>query len=166
MRRSLSVFLLVLCILMTSCAARKNITCESVLEAALKLCNGQSKLNGQVLLLSADEGSLEYFSEDIRAQMYGERALGLCFPKIEDCAVFTSAHIPEEIAVFKCYSYSDTDEVSKMCLERADEIKVALRGSVWAEKAEKIRVTIHRRFVVFSFTDNPEIIEKRVRELI
>ena len=165
MRRSLSVFLLVLCILMPSCAARRNITCESLLGEVLKLCEGEAKRNGQVFLLSAEEGSLEYFSEDIKAQMYGERAVELYFRLVEDCAVFSSAHIPEEIAVFKCYSASDTDDVAKMCLERADEIKVALRGSAWAEKTEKIRVTIHRRFVVFSFTDNPEIIEKRVREL-
>ena len=165
MKRSLSIFLLVLCLALSSCSS-KSASCSDILSGLIDLGSEEAKRNGQVFLLSAEEGRIEYFSEENRALMYGAEAVEHCFSKIEDCAVFTSSHTPEEIAVFKCYSASDTDKIAKMCLSRADNIKIALRGSAWQEKSEKIRVTIYRRFVVFAFTDQPEIIESRVRRLV
>ena len=122
--------------------------------------------NGQIFLMDADEGQFEYFSDATKALMYGENSLKNYFPKIEDCAIYVSSHIPEEVAIFKCYSRSDVDEIVKMCLERADMIKVSLRGSSWQEKTEKIRVTVHRHFVVFSFTDDSQGIERRIKNLV
>ena len=162
-RRSLSVFLLVLCMLLVSCSARGDIDCSTVMS---KLLGESLEKNGSVFLLGADEGSLEYFSDEIKLLMYGENSLDRYFPKIEDCAVYVSSHIPEEIAVFKCYSRSDTDEIAKMCLERADMIKVSLRGGAWKSKTEKIRVTIHRQYVVFSFTDDPQEIERKIKNMV
>ncbi len=164
MKRSLSIFLLVLCLALSSCSSA-NASCVDILSGLIDLGSEEARKNGQVFLLSAEEGEAEYFSVQNQALMYGEEAVEHCFLKIEDYAIFTSSHTPEEIAVFKCYSVSDTDEIAKMCLDRADSIKVSLRGSVWQEKSEKIRVTIYRRFVVFAFTDQPEIIENRVRRL-
>ena len=162
-RRSLSVFLLVLCILFASCTARENMDCSAIIS---KLMGESAEKNGRVFLLGAQEGNLEYFSDDIKKLMYGENSLERYFSKIEDCAVYVSSHVPEEIAVFKCYSRSDTDEIAKMCLERADMIKVSLRGGAWRSKIEKIRVTIHRQYVVFSFTDDPQEIERKIKNML
>ena len=131
-----------------------------------KLLGESVEKNGSVFLLGADEGSLEYFSDEVKTLMYGENAIERYFSKVEDCAVYVCSHIPEELAIFKCYAASDTDEIAKMCLERADMIKVSLRGGAWKSKTEKIRVTIHRHYVVFSFTDDPEGIEKRIKNLL
>ena len=165
MKRSLSIFLLVLCLALSSCSS-KNASCVDILSGLIDLGSEEARKNGQMFLLSAEEGQIEYFSAQNQVLMYGKEAAEHCFSKIEDCAIFTSSHTPEEIAVFKCYSASDTDEIAKMCLSRSDDIKIALRGSVWQEKSEKIRVTIYRRFVVFAFTDQPEAIESRVRGFV
>ena len=159
-KRSLSVFLLVMCMLLVGCSSQKNISCERVLSHVLADMAVNTERNGQVFLLSADEGQIEYFPDQTKMLMYGENSLKNCFPKIEDCAIYVSAHILEEVAIFKCYSSSDTDEIVKMCLERADMIKVSMKGSSWQEKTEKIRVTVHRHFVVFSFTDDSQEIEE------
>lgn len=165
-KRLLPIFLMILCFLLTSCASQKNISCDAVLSKLLTVSGEAPRRNGQVFLLGAEEGRIEYFSDENKALMYGDNALKHCFPRIEDCAIYVSAHIPEELAVFKCYSSSDTDEIVKMCLERADMIKVTLRGSEWQEKAEKIRITTYRRFVVFSFTDHSEKIESKLKEML
>ena len=148
---------------LVSCSSRGDMDCSTVISSLL---GDNPEKNGSVFLLGADEGSLEYFSDETKRSMYGESSIERYFPKIEDCAVYASSHIPEEIAVFKCYSRSDTDEVAKMCLERADMIKVSLRGGAWKSKTEKIRVTIHRRYVVFSFTDDPQEIESRIKNMV
>lgn len=162
-RRSLSVFLITLCLLLVSCSTQKSASCDVIISRVLA---ENAEKNGQIFLLGAEEGRLEYFSDQTKMLMYGENSLKNYFSKIEDCAVYVSSHIPEELAIFKCYSRSDTDDIVKMCLERADMIKVSLRGSSWQEKTEKIRVTAHRRFVVFSFTDDPQRIEERIKNLL
>ena len=165
MKKLLPVFLL-LALLLSGCSSGKDINCETVLIKALAYTGGLSRENGRIFLLSAEEGSAEYFSDENKAILYGKKALEYSFEKIEDCAIFVSSSFPEEIAVFKCYSSSDTGEIASFCLSRADDIKVALRGTEWSAKAGRIRVSIYRRFVFFVFTEDPGRIEEKLRELV
>lgn len=165
-KKTLPVFLIILALLLTSCSAQSDKQCDAVLSRLLALNSENPARNGRIYLMSAAEGQIEYFSEEDKMLMYGENAYKHCFPKIEDCAIFVSVRIPEEIGVFKCYSSSDTDIVARMCLERADMIKVTLRDSQWRQKSENIRVCVHGHFVLFIFSDEPQRIESRFRELV
>lgn len=157
---------LVLSIIFAGCSLRRTADCEQLLLKMLIHTEGASRENGSIFLQKAEEGSIEYFSDENKAILYGDKAVEYSFEKIEDFAIFISARFPEEIAIFKCYSSSDTSEVAKMCLLRADKIKVALKGTEWEEKSTGIRVSVHKRFVIMSFTDQPQMLEDKLRALI
>ena len=111
--------------------------------------------NGKVFLKKADEGDTFFISEKIKRTMYGERFLE-AIKKTEDFAIYVSASNPYEIAVFKCYSKNDTEDILQMCYERADEIKVALRFGKWEEATKGILIRGYKNYVVFLFTDSSE----------
>ena len=164
MKKLLPVFLLIAFII-SGCSARKDMGCEDIMIRMLCYTNESSRENGKIFLLSAQEWENEYFSDENKAILYGDKAFEHSFEKIEDCAIFVCSRYPEEIAIFKCYSRSDTKEITQMCMLRADSIKVALRGTEWSEKAEMIKISVHKRFVIMSFTDDPAKIEEKLRAL-
>ena len=166
MKKLLPVFLIILSLLFTSCNLGGQRRCEDILLELLPYTSGDSRDNGSIFLLSAKEGSAEFFSKENKAMLFGENALEHSFSKIEDCAIFISSRYPEEIAVFKCYSSSDTDEVVKMCLERADSINVALRSTEWSDKAQSTRISVVSKFVLMALTDEPDRIEEKMRSAI
>ena len=111
--------------------------------------------NGMVFLKNADEGDAFYISEKIKKTMYGERFVE-DLDKTEDFAIYVSASNPYEIAIFKCYSRNDTEDILQMCYERADEIKVALRFGKWEEATKGILIRGYKNYVVFLFTDSAD----------
>lgn len=165
-KKALPVFLIIFAFVFVSCSERGGKSCDAVLSELLTVVGENQEKNGRIYLMSAYEGQIGYFSDGDKILMYGENAYEHCFPKIEDCTLYVSARIPEEIGVFKCYSRSDTDTVAKMCLERADMIKVVLRDSQWREKSENIRVCVHGHFVLFIFSDNPQRIESKFKAIV
>jgi hypothetical protein len=111
---------------LSSCGGKEKSTSE-MLEAVLseieKLPEGSFIREGSV------EGSDEYLSEDLCTTLYGERAVSDVFPLIEDFAIYLcSFEYPFEVAIFKCYSRSDTDSVAEMCFLRGDVVKVLLHS--------------------------------------
>ena len=100
--------------------------------------------------------------------LYGENRVCQLFDgnKIEDYAMFFSTRGVGEIAIFKCYSRTDTREVARMCLERADEIKVLLHKSEWREKSESIKIIISGQHVLMAFAQNTEKVESKFKSLI
>ena len=112
--------------------------------------------------------------------MYGEKRVSECFEsgkggegenvggfgKIEEYSLFISSRPIGEVAIFKCFSRSDTDLVARMCLERADAIKVALNFTELEKKSETIRVQIRGRYVLFVFADHPDEISEGFLKLV
>lgn len=160
------VFIFLISVFCTGCSSGEDAHCEDILPELLAVSGEDFEGNGEIYFGNSAEGELGYLSESMKAKLYGESEAELAFSKIEDYALFLSSRVPGEIAIFKCYSASDTDTVAAMCLERADTLKVALRGSEWEGKSEKIRVTIHRRYVVMSFTDHSQKVIDRFRSLV
>ena len=164
MKRYLSIvciFVLLFC----SCAAKNeertfDILCELIAYA------GESEENSVLYSSLADFGELGYMDEDVKKDLYGEKYIEEHFPLLEEYAICISGRQTCEIGLFKCRSRSDTDSIAQMCLERADEIKVALRGSALEEKAKAIRIEIHGRFVLFSFSDRSDEIAEYFIDLV
>ena len=111
-------------------------------------------------------GELGYIDDSVKRTLYGEKYVEECFPLMEEYAISVSGRYAGEIAVFKCYSRSDTDVIAQMCLERADLIKVALSGTELEEKSRAIRTEIHGRYVLFSFSDHSDKIAEYFLRLV
>jgi hypothetical protein len=118
--------------------------------------------NGEIYLCGAQEGDIGYASRDLLVTLYGEKNVEEYFTVISDYAIYISAREPGEIAIFECFSRSDTDLVAAMCFERSDELKVALRGG----KDEEIQVKVYSRFVILCFTESSEKLCEHFAKLI
>lgn len=165
MKKALFVFLLILSVLLCSCKGGE-ISADSVLNRMLALGGEGMEDSGVLFSSSAEENTIGYMSDENKRTMYSEKARSDCFLKIEQFAIFVSAHGVCEIAVFKCYSASDTDTIIEMCAERADTVKVALRGSVWEEKSKNVRIAVSGRWVAFVLCDEAEKAEECFNRLV
>ena len=164
-KKALLIFILIFALMLCSCQRKRQNTSD--LLADLINVSGESlEGNGIFYFSEALEGELGYFSKADQLLMYGKDNVEYNFDKIESCAVFLSSRAPSELAIFKCYSASDTDDVERMCLERADDIKVALYNTQWREKTEGISVIAYKHYVLFSFVENGVGVERRFKELI
>ncbi len=106
-----------------------------------------------IFLGSADENSAFYMSDSQKISVYGEKFKST-IDSCEDFAIYFSASSPYEIAIFKCYSKNDAEDILRMCYERSDEKKVGLRFTEWEEASKFIEIVEHRKFVFFIFTDS------------
>lgn len=164
-KKVLSCFFVLLFILSAS-SCNEAPACSFLMTQMLAVSGEDIDGNGYLYYSSAEEGSDEYFSHELYSSMYGEDSKSRYFSKIEDFAVFISQRTAGELAVFKCYSRSDADDVANMCLVRADRIKVALRGSEYAEKSKNIKVGVYGDIVVFYFVEQPQKAENKLKGLI
>ena len=154
--RFLKILVVLLAVTILFCSCKKeNVSCEELLAYSLEYGIDGYKDNGSIFLKNAQEGESFFISDKLKKTTYGERffeALERC----EDYAVYVSASTPYEIAIFKCFSRNDTDDILRMCYERADELKVGLRFGKWDEASKNILICEYKNYVVFSFTDSAE----------
>jgi hypothetical protein len=148
------ITLLALFIFLSSCGKEKK-TCEELLIAGLEYGISEYNNNGYIFLKNADEESTFYISPKDKVVMYGEKFQD-DLTSTYDFAIYTSATSPYEIAIFECLSRNDADEILRMCYERADEIKVALRFTEWESRSSAIMVEVYKKYVIFSFTESQE----------
>ena len=168
MKKALFIIFMTLCILLCSCGVGNALSCTDILAEVLAVSGENTDGNGVLYFFGSESGEIGYLSREEKALIYGESRVKQLFDenKIEDYAMFFSSRGVGEIAIFKCYSKDDTKEVARMCLERADEIKVLLRKSEWREKSEGIKVIISKKYVLMVFAENAEKVEKRFKNLI
>lgn len=142
-----------------SCGAQEGL---DALDLLCKIVAYADESTGEIFSSRASDGELGYIQNELLISMYGERRVEECFEsgKIEEYALFVSSRPIGEVAVFRCFSRSDTDLIAEMCFERADAIKVALNSTELEKKSETIRVQIRGRYVLFVFADHPDEISK------
>ena len=145
------VLILACCLNFCSCL-RVNKSCAEILEEIMS--DTEQLPTGKIYSSHCEMGSDGYFPEAMRKAMYGEdsdRWLSLT----EEYALFVSSSgIPSEIAVFKCYSATDARSLEFMCLNRAELLRTALRGTGFSELCDKIYVAREGRAVLFIMTEN------------
>ncbi len=164
-KKALLFFLIFAMVFMPSCSEKPEEKASDLLYDLLLVSGEAIENSGYLYDLSANEYEIGYFSPEERALLYGEYQADY-FSKIEDCALFMSSRNPCEVAVFKCYSASDTEQIVKMCLERSDSIKVVLRFGEWEEKSKNIRISVCKRYVLFCFAENADSVESRFKRSI
>ena len=138
----------------------------SLLKDLLTVSDEDFDGSGYVYSSRAREGDAEYILPDTLADLYGEKYIAEIGRLVEEYAIFLSSRGVGEIAVFKCYSRSDSDTVSTMLLERAEELKVALRNTEWAEKSGEIRIEVKGKYLLFAFTHRVEHICEDFQSLV
>ena len=156
---------LLLCLACLVACQRTPPSAEAILSSLMEEADG-SLPTGSVYLSRAEEGSNAYPSPSLLRAMYGETAeeiLGLT----EDYAIYLSSRaFPAELAVFRCYSASDADRIAALCLNRRDDLQVALRGTAWEARSDSVWVVGRGRFVVMGFAENGAELQKEALRLI
>lgn len=156
MKKQMKIFALLLAFVFLLCSCQKeNRSCEELLQICLEYGVDGYQSTGYVFLKSADESDVFYLSEKTKHSMYGEKFDG-ALERTKDFAIYVSASGRYEIAIFECYSRNDTDEILKMCYERADEIKIGLRFTEWQGIAEAIEIQVYKKHVIFALTDSAQ----------
>ena len=141
----LILFILLLPSLFSSC--KDNRRAEDILFNITKEIDDLP--DGNVYLKSADEGSESFLSPMIISALYGEGAILYEFSLIEDFAVYLSSFkSPCEVAVYKCYSASDTDIIASMCLSRIENLKIILAETSFSERLSNATIDISGKFVI------------------
>ncbi len=163
-KKTLLLFLLVLSLLLTSCAHFQG-NADTMLSKLLALSGEAVEDGGYIFTSVTDENDVGYMSDEYKNMLYSQKATETYFPKIEEFAIFVSSRSVGELAVFRCYSSSDTDLIVEMCLERADSLKIALRGTQWEEKSKNILISVSGRCVLFCFCENMRSVEKEFLSL-
>ena len=164
MKKALLISLVAFTLIFTSCG--RGLSCSLLLSRLIAVGVDNGYAYGQIYLAEAQEDSVGYLSAKTTDVLYGGGAFEEYFSLLEDYAIFISQRIPGEIAVFKCYTRSDTQKIAEMCLQRADEIKIALRYGEYTDKAMEIEVYVIKRFVIMSFVEDQRQIKKELKQLL
>ncbi len=134
--------------LFTSCGDTRN--AEDTLLSITK--NLDSLPYGNLYLKSAEEGRAEHLTATTITSLYHEGAAEYEFTLIEDFAIYLCPKEPCEVAVYKCYSASDTDLIAAMCLRRIDSLRILLEETPYNEIPKNAEVDINGRFVIVIMT--------------
>ena len=121
--------------------------------------------SGFLFLKNADEYSAFFLTGAQKNIMYGE-TFSSVFAELKDFAIYISASTPYEIAVFESYSKNGTYDILRMCYERADTIKVALRFTEWESASQGIAITVYKKYVIFAFTESLDRSEGSIEAII
>lgn len=162
--RSISAVILVSLILLASCTSSAS-TAEEIFADVFEKCDSEGDIPDGVLYLSgSSEGKDSYLSESMVGVLYGSSAWEEIFPLAEDYAIYLSSFaVPFELAVFRCYSKSDTDTVGAMCLARGDGIKALINIGEFGEST-RVKVMIKGRYVAMYVGTDPDVAERAFME--
>lgn len=112
--------------------------------------------DGTVYRSGAEEGEAAYLSPSLRDTLYGTHAEAV-FAHITDYAVYLSSFAtPTELAVFCCDSVGSARQAESLCRERADTLRIALRGTAFETMSDGASVVCRGKTVIMTLTESPE----------
>lgn len=143
-----SVIIISILISFSSCVSSQKSSEELLSELAGKV---PELPYGTVYLSDAEEGESSYADSALLKSLYGESATEYELPLTENFAIYLSSFAsPCEIAVFKCYSASDTEILAGMCFNRIEQLSVLLASSEFSERVSRADVRVSGRFVIMT----------------
>lgn len=150
----LSIALILIISFCFFCSCQKESrSCEELLLSSLEYGIDGYGNSGVLFLKNVDKDSVFFMSDARIIGAYGKR-FKASIDSCEDFAIYFSASDPYEIAIFKCYSKNDAEDILRMCYERSDEKKIGLRFTEWEEQSKFIEIGEYKSFVFFVFTDS------------
>ena len=141
------ISLIFVCTCLLSCG-NESTSAEEMLSSIMAKSNGLPA--GEIYLKGASEGEKGYFSQSLCESMYGEDAYEM-LTFVEDYAIYMSSmQAPYEIAIFKCFSSTDTEKIGTLCLGRAEILRVLLGKTEWRELVDSASVRVSGRTVIMT----------------
>ena len=105
--------------------------------------------DGSVYFSSTEEDNKNSLLPDMISDLYHEGAAEYEFSLIEEYAIYVSDFAkPCEIAVYKCFSRSDTNLIASMCLRRIEKLSVMLKDTSFSEIPLRADVDVRGHFVI------------------
>ncbi len=164
MKARVFAIFLVLSLLLSGCAERSP-DCRTVFTELLNVCGEDIDGSGEIYYLSSAEGELGYLPDEKLNNLYGEGSAERIRPQVIEGALFLGSRVPCELVLFECTSKTSARSVERYLRERADLLRVALHGSAWQEKSEGITVTACGVYLVFIFTETPNAVDKKLKNI-
>ena len=154
MKRIFCFLLALFCALLASCS-KKDATVEAVLE---RIYDELSPVPaGELYLSTSAAGTRHFISPALFCSLYGDGKEVSCAGAIEEYALYLSSFsAPFEIAVFKCYSPSDTEKVERMCVLRLDALRRYFSTAEHKKIIDSAVVIRDGRFVVMALGDTED----------
>ncbi len=170
-RRMVLLFVVVFCLLVTSCSRRPPAPAESVLDSMRGVM--EEDANGVVRMRGASPDSPMYLTDSLLSALYGEAARGWLdaedgdAPLINDAALFLpAAKIPYELAVFRCSDVRGTMAAAAICRARLDAIRRSWRGSEWVNELENWVVAVEGEYVLLVVASDTDGVLEAARRAI
>ena len=139
------LFTLILFLIFSLCSCTDTRSCEEIL---FSITNEKSSLPyGNLYLKSAEEGDVAHIPDSTLTTLYHEGVLEYEFTLIEDFAIYLCPKAPCEIAVFRCYSATDTELIAAMCLKRIDMLNVLLEETPYKDIPKNAKIQIKGKVV-------------------
>lgn len=158
--RSLIFVLLLALLLPTFSCTRQEAMPWELVESLLS--EAEEVPSGVLYRSDAEEGSEAYASPALLRSLYGEGAEER-FTAVEAYAIYLASFAtPCEIAVFSCYSSTDANRLETLCLRRAEEVRVALRGTPYEAVSAELRVWAKGRMVFFLLCEDAERLGREI----
>ena len=143
MKRSVCLLLLLSLLLLPSCS-RNERSAEDVFSAISEKLPTLSF--GKLYLSGRTAGDATFMSPALFESLFGVDAP----PLVEEYAIYLSSFaLPCEVAVFKCFSPSDTSRIERACLSRLDLLRRNFKGTEQESAIDSAYLTKKGRFVVF-----------------
>ena len=156
-------FLLAIFFVLSLVACSKDdVTAEEVLE---RICDELSPTPaGELYLSTSIEGEKHFMSSTLFSTVYGDGKSAPDTKIIEEYAIYLSSFsYPFEIAVFKCFSPSDTDKIERLCISRLGVLQRHFSTTEHGTIIDNALVIKDGRFVVMVICDTADDLVQTVK---
>ena len=143
--KKITLFAIILALLLSLVSCSDTRSAEDILLGITK--DIDSLPFGNLYLKSAKEGDISHATDTLIQSLYYDRATEYELTLVEDYAIYIASHKPCEVAVYKCYSASDTDVIAAMCLSRIDKLCVWLAETPFSDIPKNASVKVNGRIV-------------------
>ena len=154
MKKYICFLLIILCLFTVSCSS-KNASASEIFYTIYEKLSPVSY--GEIYLSNQEKGTKHYMSPALFATVYGDGTSLAEADLIEGYAVYLSSFtLPCEIAVFKCYSPSDTPKIEQMCIRRLDFLKKHFKNTEYENILSSASVISNGKYVIMIISDASE----------
>ena len=154
MKKYICFLLIISFLFLASCSAKSASASEIFYTVYEKL---SPVSYGEIYFSNQDKGTKHYMSSALFSTVYGDGVPLAEADLIEEYAIYLSSFaLPCEIAVFKCYSPSDTPKIEQMCIRRLDFLKKHFKNTEYENILDTASVISSGKYVIMIISDTSE----------
>ena len=136
-----------LCVFILVSCSQKNTSTREIFDRIYEALSPVP--DGEIYFSKSDEGTRHYMSSALFSTIYENGTFIDGSDIIEEYTVYLSSFaLPFEIAVFKCYSPSDTVKIEQMCIGRLDFLRKHFKNTEHENAIDKASVISDGKYVI------------------